>query len=323
MRKGSPGGQNSKSDDPPPMPVIVPSELHSGGPFVLLDARDRFTVGWQGFPAREGGPCFVIYRRNPLGSIQVAERFPLTEGGWASAWRALVSRDSYSAGLARQALAERPDPSLARERAREKEREKEERIELDARTAAFLPRMIYLGGYTAGGGLRVRNDYDVRFLQDRLAVLLPSGIRPVFELPYLEVEDVEIGGPGVVKKGGGFVGGGFGLIGAAEGMAIAGVLNALTTRTTTTTVLRVQASAAELFLLNNAVPPDRLRIELSPGLVILREARASRPGAIQGSQAPDAPSVATELGKLASLMESGLLTREEFDVLKARLIAGS
>jgi hypothetical protein len=106
-------------------------------------------------------------------------------------------------------------------------------------------------------------------------------------------------------------------------MAIAGALNALTTRTTTTTVLRVQARAAELFLLNNAVAPDQLRIELSPALVILREARASRPSATPGSQGPDAPSVATELVKLASLMESGLLTREEFDVLKARLIAGS
>jgi hypothetical protein len=318
MRKGSPGGH-----DPPPMPVIAPGELHGGGPFVLLDAGDRFIVGWQGFPVREGGPCFVVFRRNPLGSIQVAERFPLTEGGWSSAWQALVSRDSYSAGLVRRVLAERLDPSLTREEAREKEREKEQRIELDAQTVAFLPGMIYLGGYSPGVGIRVRNVYDVRFLQDRLAVLPPSGIRPVFDVPYLEVEDVEIGGPGAVRKGGGFVGGGFGLTGAAEGMAIAGVLNALTTRTTTTTVLRVQASAAELFLLNNVVAPDQLRIVLSPALGILREARGSKPGTSPGSHAPDALSVATELGKLASLMESGLLTREEFDTLKARLIAGS
>ncbi len=34
------------------------------------------------------------------------------------------------------------------------------------------------------------------------------------EVPYSEVEDVEIGGPGLVKNGGGFAGGGFGLSGA-------------------------------------------------------------------------------------------------------------
>ena len=42
---------------------------------------------------------------------------------------------------------------------------------------------------------------------------------------------LEIGGPGLVKTGGGFVGGGFGARGAIEGMAIAAVLNGLTTRT--------------------------------------------------------------------------------------------
>jgi len=297
------------------MPVIAPGERHGDAPFLLLDAGGRFTIGWQGLPAREGGPCFAVFRRNPLGAIQVAERFPLTEGGWAGAWQALASRDGHSAGLARRALAERADPSLAREKTRGRE-------ELTAGTAAFLPRMIYLGGYAPGGSIRVRGAYDVRFLRDRVAVLPLFGIRPAFEVPYLEVEDVEIGGPGVVRKGGGFIGGGFGLVGAAEGMAIAGVLNALTTRTTTTTVLRVQASAAELFFLNDAVAPDQLRIQLSPAFAFLREARASRAGAVPGSPAQDAPSVADELGKLASLLENGLLTRDEFDALKARLIAG-
>ena len=42
---------------------------------------------------------------------------------------------------------------------------------------------------------------------------------------------MEIGGSGMVRSGGGFTGGGFGLGGAVEGMAIAAVLNAMTTRT--------------------------------------------------------------------------------------------
>jgi len=34
------------------------------------------------------------------------------------------------------------------------------------------------------------------------------------EVPYSQVEDMEIGGPGRVRSGGGFTGGGFGLGGA-------------------------------------------------------------------------------------------------------------
>jgi len=51
-----------------------------------------------------------------------------------------------------------------------------------------------------------------------------------------QVKRLEIGGPGLVKTGGGFVGGGFGARGAIEGMAIAAVLNGLTTRTSIKTV---------------------------------------------------------------------------------------
>jgi hypothetical protein len=48
-------------------------------------------------------------------------------------------------------------------------------------------------------------------------------------LAEVEVQAVVIGGPGLVKSGGGFIGGGSGAVGAVEGMAIAAVLNALTT----------------------------------------------------------------------------------------------
>ena len=34
--------------------------------------------------------------------------------------------------------------------------------------------------------------------------------RVLAEVPYTKIEDVEIGGPGVVKTGGGFAGGGYG-----------------------------------------------------------------------------------------------------------------
>ena len=58
---------------------------------------------------------------------------------------------------------------------------------------------------------------------------MPPG-RVLAEVTYRDVEDVEVGNPGLVKAGGGFIGG-FGARDAIEGMASAGVLNRLTVRT--------------------------------------------------------------------------------------------
>ena len=78
--------------------------------------------------------------------------------------------------------------------------------------------------------------------------------------------------------------------------------------------------------------PDVLRMQLSPALWAIGEARkaAGRPGLETGPTGPVAPagpageaggpsSVVDQLAKLASLLESSLLTREEFDRLKAGL----
>lgn len=136
-------------------------------------------------------------------------------------------------------------------------------------------------------------------------------------MTYSEIEDVEIGGPGLVKSGGGFIGGGFGAAGALEGMALASVLNALTTKTRITTIIRVQAAACELFLLWTQAPPEQLRIELSQPLGAIRAARAA------AAHSPASPASAIgELSKAAELLQAGLLTREEFDQLKARLLHG-
>jgi hypothetical protein len=136
------------------------------------------------------------------------------------------------------------------------------------------------------------------------------------EVAYGEIEDIEIGGPGLVKSGGGFIGGGFGVVGALEGMALAAVLNALTTKTRIATIIRVQAAACELFLLWTQAPSEQLRIELSQPLGAIRLPRAAAPS-------PASPaSVVAELSKAAELLQAGLLTREEFDHLKARLLHG-
>ena len=169
-----------------------------------------------------------------------------------------------------------------------------------------------LGGYASDSARRIGERYDLRFLDDRITVYAGWLPRVVMEITYCDIEAVDIGGPGLVKSGGGFAGGGFGAVGALEGMAIATVLNVLTTRTTITTIIRIQAPAAELFVLYTSQTPDQLRMRLSQPLGAIRASRA----ALAQPSAPASP--VEELAKLAAMLGSGLLTREEAPALDER-----
>ena len=54
--------------------------------------------------------------------------------------------------------------------------------------------MAYLGGYAPGAALTAGQRYDVRFFEDRLAVFASRRAQALAEVPYSQVEDVEIGG---------------------------------------------------------------------------------------------------------------------------------
>jgi hypothetical protein len=294
----------------PAMPFIPPNEQISDYPFPLLDGVSS-TVGWVFRSQVKGGPIFVILRRTALGSFKVVESFPMTEDGWATAWQSLVRQNPavvprLLANLeAREAFAERTRAGR----------------ELDARTLIILRGVAYLGGHVPESAITAGEQYDVRFLDDRLEVFAYLGADVLAEVPYGQVEHVEIGGPGLVKRGGGFVGGGFGVTGAIEGMAIAAVLNGLTARTSIKTIVRIQGTDCELFLLHTRATPDQLRIEMSRTLSLIRSARATEvAGEIQHGALGVSSSPIEELTKLADMLEKGLLTREEFDVMKAKLI---
>jgi hypothetical protein len=304
----------------PAMPVIRPSERFIGQPYPLLDGPTP-VVGWQGRPDAKGGPVFVIMSRSMLGSYKVVDRFPLTEEGWAEAWKALVKLSPAAAGKIRATLASR----TAEDRALQRRFEPSPEVaELDSRSLACLYEVALLGGYATRASLTIGEYYDVRFLEDRLIVVPALQADVLIGVPYSDIEDVEIGGPGLVKSGGGFMGGGFGAVGALEGMAVAAVLNALTTQISIKTVVRIQASDCELFLLHTRATPEQLRINLSRPLAAIRAARAPSLPAEHKDREPARPSSPVEeLTKLASMLDSGLLNREEFDRLKAKLLADS
>ena len=301
----------------PAMPVISPSEQVLGGAYPLLDGLSP-TIGWQFQSQAKGGPAFVILRRTGLGSLKVTEGFPLTDNGWARAWQSLVTQNPAAAP---QVLARLKAREADAKRLRSPALDSGELLELDARSIASLRDLVYLGGYVPESPITAGERCDVRFGENRLLVFASHRADLLAEIPYSQIEDVEIGGPGMVKSGGGFTGGGFGLGGAIEGMAIAAVLNAMTTRTSITTIMRVQGIGFELFLLHSRLTPDRLRIEMSRTLGVIRTARAGEATARPSPETrPVSVSPVEELAKLADMLEKGLLTREEFDLMKARIL---
>ena len=301
----SSGVQPSGAADVPAAPVVKPDEIWSGTPNVLVDGS-RYALGWQGWPEKKGSPGFVIARRGSMGTLKVMERYPLTDEGWAKAWQALVKVDPAMTKRIRLVLARRAeeDSGFAERRA------------LDARSLSYVPRVIFIGGYSSGTELAAGDTYELRFLEDRLSVFRPGSLQALAEFGYADVQAVEVAGPGLVRKWSpgqqAMLTAAFGVTGALVGYG----------STRIKTFVRVQSADAELFFLDTEMLPEDLRIHISRGLGAVREAQGSAACSGDDYGQPRSASLADELSRLAGLLEKGLLTREEFDQLKARLIAG-
>lgn len=96
-------------------------------------------------------------------------------------------------------------------------------------------------------------------------------------IPISEVIDIEIGGPGAQTSSAGVMGGGFGLQGAATGIAIASAINLLTTRSSVNTLIRLATTDSELFLHTSAIEPTAARMHLSALFVKLNRRPSDAP----------------------------------------------
>lgn len=124
-----------------------------------------------------------------------------------------------------------------------------------------------------------------------------------------ELAELNISGPGSVTSGGGFIGGGFGVDGALEGMAVATVLNLLTTKTKVHTFLTLIANFGELHLHYAGMEPSALRMALAPVYVRLRRL--------------DPVWQESRLKILAAQHSAGLLTDDDLSAAKKRLLVSS
>lgn len=143
------------------------------------------------------------------------------------------------------------------------EQNRERAATLFARSADTLARLpsspvLNAAGFELSAGERC----EVVFLGSAIEISRPS--QAAESVPWSELREIEITGPGTVTSGGGFIGGGIGLEGAAEGMLMAGVLNAISTKSKVQTVVGLLFISRELWLLHDVLEPLALRIELAP-----------------------------------------------------------
>ena len=172
-----------------------------------------------------------------------------------------------------------------------------------------------IGGY--GHGLPPQTLCNLRFEATRICIDFTAPQAGGWEFPYADLLIIEIGGRGAMRSGGGFIGGGFGLEGTAEGMIVAGVLNSLTTTTRVESIISLKASNWQLIVFNGQRTPDDLRVYLAPGIARVEAANRVPP--------PPPPGVdfAGQLARLAALYRDGMLSEEEYETAKRSVLGGA
>jgi hypothetical protein len=320
----APQASAGQSASVPPMPSVPSEQLYRGSPIILLDGP-RHSIGWQDH--RKAGPGFVVTARKAVGSIKVVQHFPLSEQGWADAWQLLSHLDPNAAQAVEGRLAELKARRGAAEAL----------AALAARSSYYLRSVTFDGG-SDSGPLAKGQRYDLRFQDDRILVCTANSAHAFVELPYADVEDVEVSGaagqPASVMLGWisglGLLGAFFGflvlrlpglLIGAVVLGLIGGLIAAATSKNET--IVRVRGRAAEFQFLAQSKGADEVRRALSEPLMAIRKTNAPRAQGPSDPGEPTSDSVADQLGKLASLLQQGLITRDEFEHLKAKVIATS
>ena len=326
----SPPDEASRASAEPPaatpaMPRVPESDLSSYPTYLLAeDAAVRHSIGW--YEDRKAGPGFVVARKRATGRATVIERFPLTEEGWAGAWHALSRLDASAAAAVAASLAARA--ARAQKAAARKA--------LDAESLCVVRAAVFNGG-SGAARLTEGQAFDVRFLRDRIAVCPPLLAETIVELPYRDVKTVDVSASTPRGSSGETTALciGLGLLGAIIGLLVLGLLGLLigalifgligagigASMTKIDAIVCIRTNDAELQFLDRQKRPDALRAELSEPLRVIGNTGTAKPDA-PSEQADAVPeSVPDQLSKLASLLQQGLLTREEFEQLKARLIA--
>lgn len=174
-----------------------------------------------------------------------------------------------------------------------------------------------LGGYGFETGIASADKVDLYFTRESIWVTKAGEFHPYLRRSYRSILALEFRG-GAVRTGGGYVGGGFGTLGAAEGMAVASLLNSLTTKTKVHTTIRLEAEDAEAFFFTDQALPQALEMRLAEVRGLIKAAhRTEAPAHTSASD-----DLSERLFRLGEMLDKGQLSPEEFAQAKARLFDG-
>lgn len=167
-----------------------------------------------------------------------------------------------------------------------------------------LAECIVLGG--AGLGAVVGEVVHLEFTNRAISVI--GSDQTKIEVALAEVADIFISGPGMVTTGGGFGGSGFSVSGALEGIGIATILNAITTKTKIHTIIGIITNIGELHVHYGSLESGALRMELAP---VFSSLRTINPAWIDEREAV-----------IRRLFETKVIDELEFKRLQSRLLMG-
>jgi hypothetical protein len=266
--------------------------------------------GWSSGKGDEQGTFRLSKLRWTGGSATIAQ-WPLTHKGWEDAWRVLLSEYPPLA----DAVAQVHDRE-AQSRAALRHRAESQAALAKEGPLQVLAGCVLLGGYGYEPGVAPGDHVDLHFTLQSIWMSRAGGFRPYLRRSYESARSLDFEG-GAVRQGGGYRGGGFGLAGAAEGIAMAALLNSLTAKTSIQTTVRIQAQDAEVFLFTDQAVPRDLEMRLAE---VRGKIRAAVDQPVRQAQAGGLD-ISERLLRLGEMLDKGQLTPNEFAQAKARLLS--
>jgi hypothetical protein len=293
---GAPPRENFHADvNIPPNPGPRASELWASVPFTLSE-RGQYTIGWQKWPDRKGGPQFAVFRRGSLGMLKVASRYPLTDEGWEHAWQSFANLDPATAEHVRARLAARaeaPEPPEPEYGFTPPPREPKE------------PLSVRLANTFTGLGVRVRNGQVYPY---------PTLGQPA--LGPVEGARAEITDPTKAQMV---------RAGLTSGLALGAVIGPFALAPG---LLRKSKAVAFVVCANGRVHEHKL-----DGTAAIRAAQrdavkfnvlagpAPAPAQVPTQPPPSPPPAGERLAEVTRLHDEGLLTDEEYQAKRAEIIS--
>jgi len=237
--------------------------------------------------------------------------WPLTEPGWQAASEFMRSTHPDLFEQVREAARRDADRKAALARSAEFRE-----LRQDQKSLATLAGCVLLGGYGVGDGISAGTKIDLHFTDQEIWLTKATGHIPYLRRSYAAARAFEFEG-GVVRTGGGYMGGGFGVLGAAEGIAMATLLNSLTSKSSVHTTIRFETEDAEIFLFTDQATPKTLLMQFAEVRAKIKTAAASPPEDTPETKTGD---LTEQLARLGDLFQKGLLTANEFAAAKTRLL---